>query len=121
MNKEAKATAAKAAHAKALPGWKDLPRAGIILEPGNALQFQTGDWRVVRPVWIETNCIQCMLCWTYCPDNAVRVENGKVTGFDLAHCKGCGICANECPGKIDRETKERHKAIEMVPESKFRD
>ena len=25
------------------------------------------------------------------------VENGKAVGFDLAHCKGCGICAKECP------------------------
>ncbi len=121
MDCEARKTANVAAHAKELPGWRDLLPAGIITETGNAIQFQTGDWRVLRPVWREQNCIQCLFCWVYCPDNAVRVEDGKVTGFDLAHCKGCGICATECPGKIDRETKERLKAIEMVPESQFRD
>jgi len=31
--------------------------------------------------------------------------------FDYDYCKGCGICANECP----------KKAIEMVEESKFKD
>ena len=38
-----------------------------------------------------------MLCYFYCPDASVLVENGKAVGFDLAHCKGCGICAKECP------------------------
>ncbi|MGZ4199745.1 MAG: 4Fe-4S binding protein [Thermoleophilia bacterium] len=40
-----------------------------------------------------------MLCYFYCPDASVLVENGKAVGFDLAHCKGCGICAKECPTK----------------------
>jgi len=38
-----------------------------------------------------------MLCWLFCPDDSVMVEDLRVTGFDLAHCKGCGICAEECP------------------------
>jgi Pyruvate/2-oxoacid:ferredoxin oxidoreductase delta subunit len=25
------------------------------------------------------------------------IENNIATGVDLAHCKGCGICAAECP------------------------
>ncbi|MEE9585652.1 MAG: 4Fe-4S binding protein [Nitrososphaerales archaeon] len=28
------------------------------------------------------------------------VKDGKVTGVDLVHCKGCGICAAECPTKV---------------------
>jgi pyruvate ferredoxin oxidoreductase delta subunit len=48
-----------------------------------------------------------MLCWAFCPDGSILVEEGKVTGIDLAHCKGCGICAQECP----------RKAISIVEES----
>ena len=30
------------------------------------------------------------------------VDDGKLVGIDYHHCKGCGICAQECPcGAID--------------------
>jgi pyruvate ferredoxin oxidoreductase delta subunit len=31
----------------------------------------------------------------YCPDTAIDEE----LNIDLSFCKGCGICANECPKK----------------------
>jgi Pyruvate/2-oxoacid:ferredoxin oxidoreductase delta subunit len=34
-----------------------------------------------------------------CPDSSILVEAGKVVGIDDKHCKGCGICAKECPTK----------------------
>lgn len=89
-------------------GWKEIPRGGLILEPGNAVTYETGDWRTFRPVWHEDRCIQCLLCWVYCPDAAIEVRDGKVTGIDYKHCKGCGICATECPDKAH--------ALEMVRE-----
>jgi Pyruvate/2-oxoacid:ferredoxin oxidoreductase delta subunit len=27
------------------------------------------------------------------------MKPGELPTFDLEHCKGCGICANECPKK----------------------
>jgi pyruvate ferredoxin oxidoreductase delta subunit len=45
----------------------------------------------------------------YCPEGSIIVEDGKVIGIDMKHCKGCGICAKECPEKI--------KAIKMVNEN----
>lgn len=93
-----------------LPGWRDLPRGGVILEAGNAREYETGEWRsTIRPKWKPDKCIHCLFCWVYCPDAAIRVENGKMTGIDYRYCKGCGICSKECPVK--------GKAIEMVPES----
>lgn len=89
-------------------GWRDLPHAGVILEAGNAEEYQTGDWRTFRPVRDEEKCTDCLLCWIYCPDSSVIVSDGKVTGFDYDHCKGCGICAEMCPPRV--------KAIEMVEE-----
>jgi len=52
-----------------------------------------------------------MICWIYCPDSSILVEDGKMIGFDYKHCKGCGICAAECPTK----------AIEMRDENEFRE
>ncbi len=48
------------------------------------------------------NCLACDNCWTFCPDNAVikTVElatDGSHYLFDLDYCKGCGLCADECP------------------------
>ncbi len=91
-----------------LKGWKDIPIGGLILEPGNSAAYHTGSWRTFRPVWNEENCIQCLFCYIYCPDSSVIVEGGKRKGFDYRYCKGCGICAQECPAKV--------KAITMVDE-----
>jgi pyruvate ferredoxin oxidoreductase delta subunit len=45
-----------------------------------------------------------MLCEMYCPEAAiVKGENDKPR-IDLRFCKGCGICANECPqGAIEMQ------------------
>jgi len=48
------------------------------------------------------NCLACDNCWTMCPDNAVikTVElamDGSHYVFDYDYCKGCGLCAEECP------------------------
>ena len=44
------------------------------------------------------NCFECDNCYGVCPDNAVRkLGPGKGYEFDLEYCKGCGICAQECP------------------------
>ncbi len=90
------------------PGWKSLPIGGLILTAGNADEYNTGGWRVKRPEWIPDNCIHCLFCWVYCPDSSIETEEGKMTGIDYEHCKGCGICAEVCPAK--------EKAIVMEPE-----
>ena len=43
-------------------------------------------------------CFDCGNCYMYCPDNAVKISPsaGKYE-FDLDFCKGCGLCAKECP------------------------
>ncbi len=55
------------------------------------------------------NCFECDNCYGMCPDDAI-INNGPGLRFtiDYEYCKGCGICANECPAG----------AIEMVPESR---
>jgi 2-oxoacid:acceptor oxidoreductase delta subunit (pyruvate/2-ketoisovalerate family) len=82
-------------------GWKEIPIGGLILEAGSAEKYETGSWRTFRPVIDYDKCIHCLQCWIYCPDSAILVEDGKHVGFDLKHCKGCGICAAECPPKVN--------------------
>jgi NADPH-dependent glutamate synthase beta subunit-like oxidoreductase len=54
------------------------------------------------------NCFACDNCYGVCPDNAViKVGPGAYDyEIDLEFCKGCGICAAECPAG----------AIQMIPE-----
>lgn len=80
-----------------MKGWREIPEGGLILEAGNAIQYKTGSWRSQRPIRDEEKCTNCLICWIYCPDSALLVENGKIKEIDLEHCKGCGICAKECP------------------------
>jgi NADPH-dependent glutamate synthase beta subunit-like oxidoreductase len=54
------------------------------------------------------NCFECDNCYSVCPDNAI-VKLGPGQGFriDLDYCKGCGLCATECPcGAIDLVTEQ---------------
>ena len=85
-------------------------------EPGPGDGGITGSWRVVRPVIKVELCIPakrkaeaCFLCWLYCPD--VVVTRTIPPTIDLEYCKGCGICAEECPAK----------AIIMVDEAQFQE
>ncbi len=44
------------------------------------------------------DCVMCDNCLIFCPDVAItRKEDGSGYDVDLDHCKGCGICARECP------------------------
>jgi 2-oxoacid:acceptor oxidoreductase delta subunit (pyruvate/2-ketoisovalerate family) len=54
------------------------------------------------------NCFECDNCYGMCPDNAViKLGPGNRFQFNYDYCKGCGICAQECPCG----------AIAMVPET----
>jgi len=54
------------------------------------------------------NCFECDNCYGVCPDNAVvKLGPGKRFEFNYDFCKGCGMCAAECPCG----------AIEMRPET----
>ena len=77
--------------------WEDLTPGAEIYEPATSRYVNTGEWRVMTPVFIEDKCKQCLMCTPYCPDASIPVVEGKRTDFDYDHCKGCGICINACP------------------------
>ena len=44
------------------------------------------------------NCMECDNCYGVCPDSAVvKLGAGKGYEFNYDYCKGCGVCAQECP------------------------
>jgi 2-oxoacid:acceptor oxidoreductase delta subunit (pyruvate/2-ketoisovalerate family) len=44
------------------------------------------------------NCFECDNCYGVCPDNAViKLGPGQRFAFNYDYCKGCGVCAEECP------------------------
>ncbi len=83
---------------KKLKTWKEIPIGGLITEAGVSINYETGDWKTYKPI-LKSNCTHCMICWLYCPDSAIIVKDGKVTGIDYNHCKGCGVCSRQCPLK----------------------
>jgi len=83
-------------------------------KPGPGDGGNTGSWRVLRPIIDLEKCIPvktkkkaCFNCWLYCPDCVVTKTIPPT--IDLQYCKGCGVCAEECPTS----------AISMVDESSF--
>ena len=80
-----------------LSTWTELPVGGVV-EPGSAARPLTGGWRTgERPDVDLSRCVNCLLCWIYCPDSAIVLDGETFTGFDLDYCKGCAICAEVCP------------------------
>ena len=80
-----------------LTDWQHLPVAGAV-RPDTAPRTVTGGWRTgERPEADLSACVNCLLCWLYCPDAAILLEGEAFTGFDLEVCKGCAICAEVCP------------------------
>ncbi|HOS96871.1 MAG TPA: 4Fe-4S binding protein [Deltaproteobacteria bacterium] len=79
--------------------WQELETGAVVVEVGNSTQYETGSWRSERPVVEKEKCIKCMYCWLYCPEACIhQAEEGHFEA-DLKYCKGCGICAAECPAK----------------------
>ncbi|SEI94807.1 NAD(P)-binding protein [Demequina mangrovi] len=53
------------------------------------------------------SCFECDNCFGMCPDDAItKLGPGMRYEIDYDYCKGCGICAAECPCG----------AIDMIPE-----
>jgi len=55
-------------------------------------------------------CNQCDTCWLFCPDVSIRRLDHEGYEVNYDYCKGCGVCAEECP----------REAISMEEELKWR-
>lgn len=81
-----------------LKKWQDLEIGGINSDPGNSIRNGLNNLEICKkPEFNPELCRNCFLCWVFCPDNAIIIENSMVTGINYDFCKGCGICITECP------------------------
>ena len=86
---------------------RGLTAPGGIVVRDEVVRPTTAGWRTSgKPVVDLARCIDCLLCWVYCPDSAVTLDGTAFAGFDYDVCKGCELCAEVCP----------QGAIEMVQE-----
>lgn len=77
--------------------WKELALGCAIVEPGSSTQLKTGDWRSMRPVVDREKCVKCGRCYVFCPDMVYSPDEEGFYTLNYYYCKGCGICAQECP------------------------
>ena len=88
-------------------GAAKLPPGAVVVK-ADAPMIHTGGWRSgLLPMLDRERCINCLLCWMYCPDASVNLTAGTVMdGFNLDYCKGCGLCASVCPAEAITMTVE---------------
>jgi phenylglyoxylate dehydrogenase delta subunit len=67
-----------------------------------------GDWRAERPVVDREKCVKCAACWIFCPVQCIE-ERPRWFDINYAACKGCGICAHECPQHAITMVQEENK------------
>jgi Pyruvate/2-oxoacid:ferredoxin oxidoreductase delta subunit len=94
----------------------DLPRQAVVVEHIKTERFlasgftpkaeakQEGTWNQERVLQEAERCLSCgtcnlcLQCVSFCPDASIKLDEDTTTvAVDLDHCKGCGICAYECP------------------------
>jgi len=80
-----------------LKRWDQLSRGGTVA-PADVAQPTTGDWRTSgKPTLDYGRCVNCLLCWIYCPDSAIVLDGTTLSGIDHDYCKGCELCVEVCP------------------------
>lgn len=84
------------------------------VQPSTTPINKTGSWRTNRPKFIYDKCTTCAICPRVCPEGVIYQTDKKNSlgklpyDCDFNYCKGCGLCAAECP----------FKAIEMESDQK---
>ena len=103
---------------KSMPRWEEIAPALIEFGPRVSernIGFKTSFARTFRPVIDKNKCIDCKLCYVFCPDGAIDFDPIKV---NYEYCKGCGICARMCGSKAISMPHEL-KALEGLDEEEF--
>jgi len=81
-----------------------------VTKTGNSGVRHTGNWRTYRPVIDYAKCTDCLICYAYCPESAMSVDQDGRVKIDYDNCKGCMICMTECPLRAIGQTREGEHA-----------
>lgn len=95
--------------------WQEVTTGAEIYEPATSLLVETGDWRVMMPVFKEDKCKHCMLCVPFCPDseNLPSFRYGStasaisLTAFGKSVIRSSQMRSSlpgSCTGKISRSS-----------------
>jgi pyruvate ferredoxin oxidoreductase delta subunit len=79
-------------------GKKDMPKTPYS-KPTIGATGKTGSWRTFDPIVNRDECNKCRICWLYCPEAVINIDEEGYPVVDFDYCKGCGICAEVCPKK----------------------
>lgn len=87
----------------------DKPKVRKWKEPSNIKSYPLGatcksdhltsinaGWRTYKPVINLDKCVKCLKCFLVCPDGVIDKSTEDLS-IDYDYCKGCGVCAHECP------------------------
>ncbi|MEM4523394.1 MAG: 4Fe-4S binding protein [Nitrososphaeria archaeon] len=76
-----------------------MKRVAAISFPSKGVAGKTGVWRIRNPILDRQKCVKCLICWIYCPEGTILRKEDDSIEIDYEYCKGCGVCANECPAR----------------------
>ena len=80
-------------------GYEKLPMGGAVPFPGSSIFFKTGDWSAFKAFVDKQKCTKCTRCFFLCPDSCITMDAEEYPVMNFDFCKGCGICAEECPSE----------------------
>ncbi len=67
---------------------EELRPGGVVVRVEDD-RLRTGGWRTGSKPEVElAKCVDCLLCWLYCPDSAIVLDGTHFAGFDLDVLQG---------------------------------
>ena len=86
-----------------LNAWTELRPGGVVVRD-EAEQPRTGGWRTgLKPAADLELCVDCLLCWLYCPDSADRARRNGVRGLRARLLQGVRAVRRRLPDRRDRD------------------
>lgn len=79
-----------------------ITTGAVIREPASTRESNMSSWRSEMPVIDSKKAKDKKLekAWLHCPDGAIFKDKDGKFKVNYKYCKGCGICAQQCPDII---------------------